>query len=200
MEFDFYQVIVCELQTFEDPVVRERLIAAWSADTGREWSFGYLRLSLQAPFISDLQLPSLKAQTQIGQLTSWLASIAGKQNLYILALTIYGLRAYDESEAPVYSAAVTASQEIIQRLETASAHSHNTAVIATFARNLPVAGGKRALELTRCASFSDSSPLRGSPRIFVRWWRWWRATQRHHRTKNLVVACGDARKLAHGAS
>jgi len=78
-------------------------------------AFGYCDIA-QAPFISDLQLPSLKAQTQIGPLTSWLRAIAGKQNLYILALQYmdYGLTT---SRKTVYSAAVSACSGDIQRLE-----------------------------------------------------------------------------------
>jgi len=68
-------------------------------------------------------------------------------------------------------------------------------VVIAIARNLPVAGGKRALELTAVQSFLTPHRFAVREDFLCGGGAGWRATQRHHRTKNLVVACGDARKL-----
>ncbi|HZR42560.1 MAG TPA: hypothetical protein VFB12_20735 [Ktedonobacteraceae bacterium] len=83
----------------DDPIVTKRLKAAWKENTGQGAKLLGI-LSITVPdIVKDLQLPAIETQKE--SLRSWLTQLTEEQRPipYDLALTLHGLRIYDELEA-----------------------------------------------------------------------------------------------------
>jgi hypothetical protein len=88
------------LQTLDDPIIKERLIAAWDSDVGRGAELLGI-VSMTWPRVCEcVPLPPIKTQAQKEHLASWLVDTVEGRNPYLLALTLRGLRAHhDEAQA-----------------------------------------------------------------------------------------------------
>ena len=88
-----------ELQTLNDPAIKERLVAAWGSGVDLGANLLGIIATTRPEICEDVQLPPIETQTQKEHLIEWLKQTVEEQHPYALALTARGLRAYDESEA-----------------------------------------------------------------------------------------------------
>ena len=86
-------------QILRSPIVRERLVAAWDSNIGLGANLLGIVSAAQPEICEDLQLPPVETQVQRERLADWLIQSVEEKQPYTLALTVRGLRTYDESVA-----------------------------------------------------------------------------------------------------
>ena len=107
------------LRTFDDPIIEERMLAAWEAEIVLgAVLLGILSIARPTTPIHK-SLPPIQAQLQKEHLASWHTKSSGGQKPYLLALMLRGLRTYDEAEAQVIVRKYLPVVKTVQLLEAA---------------------------------------------------------------------------------
>lgn len=86
------------LQTFNDPVIEERLRAAWVSEIGLGAELLGI-IAIAGSLSKDIPFSLIETQKHKENLVHWLEQNIQEKHPHILALTLYGLRTYNESVA-----------------------------------------------------------------------------------------------------
>lgn len=108
------------LSIMDEPVIGERLIKAWNKETGQGAQlFGILMVAQRNVQDSQLQalLPTELTHSQKEHVVWWLMEAIKRKDVYTLALTLYGLRAYNETEARALAGQIV-TRQLVEQLQT----------------------------------------------------------------------------------